>query len=634
MTPTQLVSGSERVAELKQILVQRDNGQFSSKLQIATRLAQGFNEVLPLITLRRKANAAGIVPDLQQTIRVAVVGGSSLVPLTDLITHFLMTEGFGCELWAGDFDNYVSEIMDAASDLYSFRPDVVFIIPSERSCKYQGRLSDSLTEQQRQADAYVAGLLQLLETVNQRTGAEVVVANFRLSPYYDPGPLRYKSLGSDYNFRKYVGLQLGLKLPPYAQLCDVEFLASRRGTLLCHDDRTWFESKQPYAADLQVDVAREFSHIVRNLRTTPKKVIVLDLDNTVWGGVVGDDGLEGIEIGTTSPRGEAFRAFQQYLLSLTERGVLLAVCSKNDHAKAVEPFERHPEMVLRLKDISNFKANWEPKSENIRAIASELNLGLDSLVFVDDNPAEIEIVRQFVPQVTTIHVGEDPSEFIGKLKDSRLFEFRSLTSEDVERVGLYRKEAERQQLLSTSTDMASYLESLGMEAEISEFLPIDVPRIAQLINKSNQFNLTTRRRTEAEVQALMNNPDYATFTIRLSDKFGDHGLIATVIGRVAGSDFEIDTWLMSCRVLKRQVEELTLNTIFESARSNGCERVVGVYIPTAKNEMVKELYPSMGFRPLDKLGENSRFEFPLADFTARETKISIMERVHATSSGN
>jgi FkbH-like protein len=236
---------------------------------------------------------------------------------------------------------------------------------------------------------------------------------------------------------------------------------------------------------------------------------VLDLDNTLWGGVVADDGLEGIEVGDTSPRGEAFKAFQKYIASLKARGILLAVASKNDHAKAAEVFEKHPEMVLRLGDFVSFQANWEPKSDNIRRMAAELNLGLDSFVFVDDNPAEIEIVRQFAPEVATIELGPDPSEYVAQLQDCRLFEPRNITSEDVERTQQYQSEAQRQALSATITDMDAYLASLAMEGEIGGFAPVDIPRLAQLINKSNQFNLTTRRRTEADLLALARDPDYA-----------------------------------------------------------------------------------------------------------------------------
>src|SRR5947209_9040045 len=263
-------------------------------------------------------------------------------------------------------------------------------------------------------------------------------------------------------------------------------------------------------------------------------------------------------------------------------------------------------------------------------MATELSLGLDSFVFVDDNPAEIDIVRQFVPEVATIHVGEDPSQFVRLLKDSRYFEMRSITTEDVARLTLYKQEAERQALRSTTTDMDAYLSSLEMEAEINQFRSLDVPRIAQLINKSNQFNLTTRRRTENEVRAIAESGAPA-FTVRLKDRFGDHGLIAIVVLEIAAETAIVDTWLMSCRVLKRQVEELTLNEIVRLTDLHGCTRIVGRYLPTSKNGMVRDLYPRLGFRMISEAPECSEFELELASATPMNTYIKLEEKEFAAA---
>lgn len=623
---TEKISSTAGSASLRDLLRDRDP-LFVELLKTSTQQASNFNEVLALNNLRKKATQNGLWPLSKNVVRLAIAGGASLRPLADLIEHYVtVLVDARVELWTGDYDNYVSEIMDTNSELYEFAPNLVFVLPAERRCRYTGKLTDSIDQQEVEANLIVTDILALCGQVHARSGAEIVVGNFRLPPYYDPGPMRSSGLTSDYAFRKYVNYQLGLKLPVYTHLCDIEFLANRIGTSRATDERTWCESKQPCSTDLMIEVAKEFSIVANSLKRAPKKVVVLDLDNTLWGGTIGDDGLEGIEIGTTSPRGEAYRDFQLALLELSERGVLLAVCSKNDHEKAIEPFLKHPEMVLRLSNIVNFKANWEPKSENIRQIATELNLGLDSLVFLDDNPAEIEIVRQFVPEVSGIWLGEDPSAYTSILKDCRLFELRSITTEDMKRVQLYQHEAKRQELMSTSTDMDSYLISLDMEAVISEFVPIDAPRITQLINKSNQFNLTTRRRTEAEVISLIQAPDYKAFTVRLSDRFGAHGLIAVVVADVSGGSLVIDTWLMSCRVLKRQVEELTLNRIVELARMRGCSLVIGVYKPTAKNGMVRELYPKLGFTEENASPDVSTFILDVDKYTPKETQIKLVER--------
>ena len=615
---------------LRQMLEQ-DDPEFPHALLASTEQAEQFGDVLALHMLRKRAVQRDRYPLTQGTLRVAILGGCSLRPLTDLFEHFTsVLLGVRLEMWVGDYDNYIAEIRSADSDLYAFAPDLVCLLPSEQRCRYTGSLTASITEQQAEADQVVGELLQLTQTVHERSNAAVVLSNFRLPPYFDPGPARGSGFTSDYAFRKLVNLRLGLQLPSFVHVCDTEFLANRLGTQRSTDERTWFESKQPFSRELMVSVARECASLAASLRRPAKKVVVLDLDNTLWGGVIGDDGLEGIELGTTSARGEAFRDFQQALLDLSRRGVLLAVCSKNNHDTAIEPFLKHPEMVLRMTDIVNFKANWEPKADNIRQIAQELNLGADSFVFLDDNPAETDLVRQFAPEVTSLCLGDDPSTFAATLKNCRLFETRSLTREDLERTELYKVEASRQALLHSSTDMDAYLASLEMVAEVSALTALDVPRVTQLINKSNQFNLTTRRRTEIEVKALVTDAIHRSFTVRLTDRFGEHGLIAVVITRLDGREMIVDTWLMSCRVLKRGVEDLVLNHILQLAAKADCTRVVGVYRPTAKNKMVQDLYSSLGFMPQRSSDEESTYELEVKDYIPRTTKILVREEAYAT----
>ena len=616
--------------QLKQMLEKDDPG-FPHALLASTKEAETFGDVLALHMLRKRAMPRDRHPQTKETLRVAVLGGCSLRPLTDLLEHFTaVLLNVQLEVWVGDYDNYVTEIRSADSELYAFAPDLVFLLPSEQRCRYTGSLTAPVAAQQAQAESVAEELLQLTQCIHERSSAAVVLSNFRLTPDFDPGPARASGFTSEYAFRKLVNLRLGLELPAFVHLCDTEFLANRLGTLRSTDERTWFESKQPFSRELMVSVTREFALIASSLRQPAKKLIVLDLDNTLWGGVIGDDGLEGIELGTTSARGEAFRNFQQALLELSRRGVLLAVCSKNNHDTAVEPFLKHPEMVLRMTDIVNFKANWEPKADNIRQIAQELNLGADSFVFLDDNPAETDLVRQFAPEVTSICLGDDPSLFGAILKNCRLFETRSLTREDLERTELYKVEASRQALLHSSTDMDAYLRSLEMVAEVSALTSLDVPRVAQLINKSNQFNLTTRRRTESEVRDLVTSKAHRCFTVRLTDRFGEHGLIAVIIVEIVGSELIVDTWLMSCRVLKRGVEELVLNRLFQLAEEEGCTRVTGVYRPTAKNSMVQDLYPSLGFMLLNSSDDESTYGFEVKGYVQKAPRILVREEAYAT----
>jgi FkbH-like protein len=618
-------SESSQIEELKSLLHNR-NESLWPRLRLQSQSAVTFNELILLSNLRKKAKRIGLprLPPVRSELKVAIVGGSTLYPLSELVEHMLEVTVGPVKLMNGDYNNYRSEVFDNDSFLYEFHPDYVVIIPEEKTCRYWGSLTDPADTIEDQADRVSAELLQLCAEVRDNSGAEVILCNFMPPPHFDLGTPRLKSLASDWNFTRLVNLSLGKTAAAYVHICDVEFLAYRHGGLSAKDERAWFESKQLYSPALQVSLAKEISHLIESLGRTPKKVLVLDLDNTLWGGVIGDDGLQGIEIGDTSPRGEAFKAFQAYIQAMTERGILLGVCSKNDFDNAIEPFRSHPEMVLREDHFVSFKANWEPKAKNLIDMAGELNLGLDSFIFVDDNPAEIEIVKQFAPEVTTVLLGDDPSHYVTQLKESRLFERTAITNEDAVRTRQYREEADRKRLQNDCVDMGSYLRSLDMRARISEFNPVDLPRIAQLINKSNQFNLTTKRRSESDLQSLMSDPTYSGFTVRLADRFGDHGLISIVICSVLGSGhLEIDTWLMSCRVLKRQVEDLVMNEIARIASELGCESIRGVYLPTAKNGMVRDLLPEFGFHLVEENEARSVYQLELAGYVPRETYILV-----------
>ncbi|CEF48512.1 unnamed protein product [uncultured bacterium] len=585
-----------------------------------------------LSALRKKADARGLrrSPTPSQSVRLALVGACGLYPLHDLLTHLLDISGVFCTLFVGEFDNYTAEILEPESPLYAFRPDVIAVFPSDQRCTYSGALTDPVEAIQAAVRDVATDLLHLCEVAHQRTGAEILLGNFMLPARRDPGPYRSRTLASDWNFRKCVNLELGTRAPAFVRICDIEFLANRFGALAAEDARGWFESKQPCAAAMLPELCREVAGLLLTLRTPPKKVLAVDLDNTLWGGAVGEDGVGGIEIGDTSPRGEAFKAFQRYVRSLKDRGVLLAVCSKNEPADALEPFDTHPEMVLRQDDFVAFHANWEPKSDNLRRIGADLGVGLDSIVFVDDNPAEIEIVRQLTPEVTPILLGPDPADFVGQLKDCGLFEAHGFTAEDVQRTSQYRADAGRRTLLASAADMDAYLASLAMEATIREFSLEDVPRIAQLTNKSNQFNVTTRRRTETEVQTLIGQPDHICLSARLKDRFGDHGLVSVLICRVCGDVGLIDTWLMSCRVLKRQVEDEMLNELARRARMRGCARLEGVYMPTAKNGLVKDLYERLGFQRRGESTERAEFSLDLESASPRPTRIQVRPYAHAS----
>lgn len=409
--------------------------------------------------------------------------------------------------------------------------------------------------------------------------------------------------------------------------------AAANGIGAWYDPGLWHRAKQEVhltAGPLYGDLV---ARVVAAQRGRSFKCLALDLDNTLWGGVIGDDGLEGICLGQGSALGEAYVSFQRYIKALSARGVILAVCSKNDESRALEPFEKHPEMVLRRSDIACFVANWQDKPENLRRIATALNIGIDSIVFADDNPFERNIVRRELPAVGVPELPEDPSHYPYLIASGGYFEATRITQEDTERGELYRQNSARAALQSTSTDLPAYLRSLGMRMLWRRFDRPALQRIHQLINKTNQFNLTTRRYTEAEVGALLNDSSAIALQIRLLDQFGDNGVIAIVIGRRDGADpgsLHIDTWLMSCRVLGRQVEEATLNLLAREAHSAGIHHIVGEYRPTAKNGMVRDHYSKLGFEALGAAGDSpntSRWQLELERFRPFDTFIATQAEI-------
>jgi len=611
------------IARLKEQLRAADQA-FWPELARATAATREFDVRMQLLTLLRRACAAGLTaPPPRATLRLAMVGGYTLQPLGGLVELSLRSADLEPRVFTGEYDNHMAEILRSDSALYEFDPQIVFILPPEQRCAFTGGFGAPLPEQRRAVERHRDELLELCRVVHERSRAEILLANYLLPERFDPGAARTRTLAADYSFRKAVNLELGLAAPSYVHICDLEFLGARRGGLASRDERMWFESKQIGSAALLVDIADEIAQLTRALRHSPKKVLVCDLDQTLWGGVVGDDGIEGVELGNTSPRGEAFKAFQAYLAALKDRGVLLAAVTKNEPEVATAMVEGHPEMVLRMRDFVAFKAGWGPKSDSLKEIARELRLGLDSFVFIDDNPAEIEIVRQFAPEVTGILLGPDPSEFRALLADSRLFEPRAITAEDHARTRQYQEEAARNALAGAATDMDSYLRSLEMEATITALAEQDVPRAAQLINKSNQFNLTTLRRTEAEMLAMIGSTSHVCLTVRLRDRFGDYGLICVVVLALAADAIEIDTWLMSCRVLNRQVEEETLNAIVRTAAARGARTVSGRYIATPKNRMVRDLYPRLGFAPHAQQDSQSVYRLSTADYRRKPTWIRV-----------
>jgi FkbH-like protein len=432
--------------------------------------------------------------------------------------------------------------------------------------------------------------------------------------------------GEPSNFLGSLNSELARRLPTYVHINDVEALAAQHGVLNWFDARFWHHAKQPVSFQCLVPLVQNIAQIIGALFGRSAKCVVVDLDNTLWGGVVGDDGPDGLLIGEGTGIGEAYTEFQRYLLRLKERGVLLAVCSKNEPENARVPFQIRPEMVLKEEDFSAFIANWQPKSMNLLAIAEQLNIGTDALVFVDDNPAEREEIRQALPEVRVVELSSDPADYPRQLDQTGWLEILSISSEDRQRSRLYQQDRERQELRESTGDYASYLKSLDQRAVIASFDERHLERITQLTNKTNQFNLTTRRMSSSEIEAVMRSNDYLTAYVRLSDRFGDNGLVSLLVGNRRDTELLIDLWLMSCRVFGRGVEQLLCNYIVDQARGGGIRTLRGRYIPTERNGLVREHYPSMGFTAADGGdGEGEHWELDIAAYQPFDTPIVVVD---------
>jgi FkbH-like protein len=405
---------------------------------------------------------------------------------------------------------------------------------------------------------------------------------------------------------------------------DAAFLACQVGLHAWNDARGWHKAKLPASLDAVPLYADHIGRLLGAARGKARKCLVMDLDNTLWGGVIGDDGLEGLVLGQNSVVGEAHVALQRFILDLRRRGIVLAVCSKNEDATARLPFREHTEMVLEENQIAVFMANWSDKASNLREIAATLNIGIDSLVLLDDNAREREQVRQVLPEVAVPELTEDPADYITLLADAGYFEAVGLSEEDMARADFYQANSERISLQKVG-NLEEYLRSLQMVATISSFDAIGRVRIVQLINKSNQFNLTTRRYSEGEVEAFANNPFKFCLRVRLADRFGDNGMISVVIFDIGSDEWSCDTWLMSCRVLGRRVEELVLATVASAASNAGAKRLVGTYIPTEKNALVAEHFAKLGFAKLSELADGaSTWALDLETYRSPELPIRVV----------
>jgi FkbH-like protein len=550
-------------------------------------------------------------------VKLAILGDSP----TQLLAQALRAYGFDAqldyEIFEADVDQIDRQILDPTSELHASSPDYVLIFEST-SKMYTTFAKASEAARATFARDAIAHTSHLVELLAARPQGNIVWCNYPELGEDVFGNFANKVTTSfTYQLRK-LNVELMQLARRQSQLfvCDLAAMQASTGRLNAVSAVTYVNTGMVFALDTWVAFAKRVTDIVRSLRGAFKKCLVLDLDNTLWGGIVGDDGIEGIQLGDLGI-GRAYIAVQRWAKLLKERGILLAICSKNDEVAAKEPFAKHPDMLLRLSDIAVFVANWENKVDNIRHIQGVLKIGMDSIVFVDDNPFERSMVRGAIPELCVPELPEDPADYASYLESLNLFETASISQEDSLRTRQYQDEAARATFERTFATEGEYLASLEMESVVEPFGSFNGPRIAQLSQRSNQFNLRTVRYSERDVAQIAIDPLAEGISFGLSDRFGDYGLVGVIVLRAHddGAAF-VDTWLMSCRVLKRRMEQFMLNVLVEKARIRGWRRVVGEYCPTTKNAMVQDHYARLGFHRIGPY-----WELPLDAFTSHPVAI-------------
>ena len=577
------------------------------------------NDYLTLVTLCRQLKKIADRPGAPA--KIALLGGATTDLLVAPLKLALAAAGVPAEIHAAGYDQILPELLNAASLTTALAPAITILLLTPFSIQQWPDTNASVEQANELAREVVSGILNPCRIFHERTGSEIVLNNFHAYPLRMHGNLEARMPGGRDNFLRRVNMILADSAPPFVHIHDVCGLAERKGVDQWFDLRDWHDSKQPVASDCIPELVRGTASIVAAILGRVYKCAVLDLDNTLWHGIIGDDGVEGIQIGHGSAAGEAFLAFQHYLKAIQSRGILLAVSSKNQEKAAELPFLHHPDMLLKREDFVAFRANWLPKSENIRSIAAELNIGLDSIVFIDDNPAERYEVRRALPEVAVPELSLEPSEYPAIVGRGRYFESVRITDDDRNRTQTYALRSQASALLSETTDYPAYLRSLEMKAVVRSFDPESLERVTQLMNKSNQFNLTTRRLTLTQVRQLAENPAWMTRYIRLSDRFGDHGLIGVVTAELVEDRLFIRDWLMSCRVLSRTVEALVRNELVAAAKEAGAVEIIGTYIPTAKNALVKNLCSDMGFALAEETEHGTVWHLSVPDAAAWDTFI-------------
>jgi len=555
--------------------------------------------------------------DSLRKLRISLLAESSSQLLVQAIKGYGFECGYNLEINECGYNEINLQVFEPTSQLNSFPSDYIIIAPSSQRL-LKTFYSKSLSEKVEFAENQLSSIEHALSILNKKTTAKVIY--FSYVEINDAVFGNYSSkIETSFLFQL---RKINFELMKLAQknsnfyINDLGALQNQYGNSFITDNKHYINADLTFSLDFLPPLAKNILDIIKSLDGKINKCLILDLDNTLWGGIIGDDGIENIQIGDLGI-GKAFTEFQLWLKQLKERGIILAVCSKNSENIAQEPFIYHPDMVLKLDDFAVFIANWESKVDNIRHIQSVLNINFDSMVFIDDNPFERNLISENIKGITVPDMPEDPVDYLSFLRNLNLFETASYTEEDKVRTTQYQEEAKRVVYQKSFSNEGEYLASLNMTSKIEKFDKYAIPRVSQLTQRSNQFNLRTIRYSEKEIEQIANSFKHTSFTFTLNDKFGEHGLISIIILELTKTnELFIDTWLMSCRVLKRSMENFVLNAIVNKAKELGCTKVIGQYIPTLKNTIVADHYKNMGFTKVDDF-----WELNIANYSMKETYI-------------
>ena len=574
--------------------------------------------------IRKKNSLLAVLREkkLKTKFRIAILGGSSTEDIKSFLEIFLLIKDIKADFYESSFNTYYEEIVFGQGDLYTFKPDIVFIHTTYRDIKLSPVKvkSDSDTLKNEiilKFETIWSKLQEKLDCIIIQNNVELpLVRNFGSSDSLNP-------LGKS----KFIN-EINTYISNYAQnhsgfyINDINYLSSYHGLENWYHERSWSMGKYAFNYSLLPYFSFNLFSIIESIYGLKKKVLVLDLDNTLWGGVIGDDGVDNIKLGPDDPISESFFRFQEYVKHIQNTGVVLAICSKNDIQNALDGLS-HPHSLLKKDDFVSIKANWEHKSTNIIEIAKDLNLGLDSFVFVDDNPAEREEVKNMLPEVSIPEIGKDINDYIKIINGCNYFDRLAWSEEDANRTNLYSDNAKRTKELTSFVDYQEYLASLAMESIVNTFDSENLERIHSLINKTNQFNLTTKRYTDTEVDVVKNSKDKIGIYGKLKDKFGDNGLITVLAGSLdqRNSTFTIDMWCMSCRVFKRDMEFYFFNELMKKMEALGVKKVIGMYIQSKKNKIVESLYDDLGFTQQSSDPASKIYILNTKDYIVTKTKI-------------